>query len=863
MPSVLETLIIELRGETAQLRRDLDGATRAADRAAGSIEQRFANLGSTFARAGRNLTIGITTPLAALGTAAVRSASQVEVLETSFTTLLGSGERAKGFLEELQSFAAGTPFRFPELARAGQSLVAFGVAADETIPTLRRIGDVSAGIGASVGEIAEIYGKARVQGRLFAEDINQLTGRGIPIIQELATQFGVAESEVRELVSSGQVGFENLEQAFVSLTSEGGKFFGLTSAQAETTAGKISTLQDNIGLLGAEFGEVLLPFVNRTVTGLTNLVRQVNDMDAGTRNLVVGVAAVAAALGPVSLIVGQLVTGFGRLVGVWGTVARTAPGVAAALRSVSSAAFGIPGVLAAAGAALIIFVNDSFRAIRRLEEAANSAIQTTGASSEIANLRTQAAEIQSSITSSVAALRAAGVSEERVQAAQEGRRAALAAITEQVRALRSEAEAPLVLPPTEFEFAAPDTDALLSDIQSGIDAAPPLRIKATLEVEPSVRTGSPNTPTLDPRIVPGGGAGRGDSIFAGGLPGVVDVVGNLPRSPLQVPTPRAVAPSTAPTGLGGIDLIGLQPRAVGRQFGEGFAAGAASQPIPGVSDRAITERVRAGTEIGPLGPVEPEVAPLLYDPIRQRFIAPLGFISPGSDPSSPSVGLRGLPTDVSRFLPTGVPRLGAGGESGVGLTPRQFTLPTRGAPSDNPLRFGGVQPGGGLLAGFDFDAAAAAQDAAQAFRLEFAQVGAGVALSIIDAVQGGEVQDAIGAVFSGAGQVAGLFGPVGQLFGVGLNFLGGIIPRLFGRDEQDEALEGGAASRPAPPSLRLDFTTIQNWTFNGLNPDDARAVNAVTLNDNIRELQRTLGAFMPRIERLEAATGVEAPRGAV
>jgi tape measure domain-containing protein len=85
--------------------------------------------------------------------------------------------------------------------------------------TLARIGDVSAGVQAPVNELAELYGKARVQGRLFAEDINQPTGRGIPIIGELAKPFGVSDSEVKKLIESGQVSFPAIEQAFIDSNS--------------------------------------------------------------------------------------------------------------------------------------------------------------------------------------------------------------------------------------------------------------------------------------------------------------------------------------------------------------------------------------------------------------------------------------------------------------------------------------------------------------------------------------------------------------------------------------------------------------------------------------------------------------------
>jgi tape measure domain-containing protein len=199
--------------------------------------------------------IGAVTSLGGVG---IKLAADFEQTEIAFTTLLGSAETAKTVLADLNTFAASTPFQFPELANATRNLAAFGVDAEDLVPTLQRIGDVSAGISAPIGEIAEIYGKARVQGRLFAEDINQLTGRGIPIIGELAAQFGVTESAVRELVENGEVSFDNLEQAFVSLTSEGGKFEGMMVAQSQTLKGIWSTFTDNLTMMLRGVGERLI-----------------------------------------------------------------------------------------------------------------------------------------------------------------------------------------------------------------------------------------------------------------------------------------------------------------------------------------------------------------------------------------------------------------------------------------------------------------------------------------------------------------------------------------------------------------------------------------------------------------------------
>ena len=153
--------------------------------------------------------------------------------------MLKSRDAADRLNAQVVKFAATTPFELPQLQAATQKLLAFGVASSRIIPTLRQLGDVSAAIGAPIEEIAEIYGKARVQGRLFAEDINQLTGRGIPIIQELAKQFGVTDGEVKKLVEDGKVGFAQLEKAFEGMTAEGGIFFGQMAEQSATLGGQI------------------------------------------------------------------------------------------------------------------------------------------------------------------------------------------------------------------------------------------------------------------------------------------------------------------------------------------------------------------------------------------------------------------------------------------------------------------------------------------------------------------------------------------------------------------------------------------------------------------------------------------------
>ena len=235
---------------------------------AAALQKGFSVAGTAFkasigaAMAGGAAAVGV-------GMKAVNSAADFEQTKVAFTTLIGDAAKAEQTLGKLRELGAKTPFEFPELADAGRKLIAFGESADSVPETLRRIGDVSAGVQAPVNEIAELYGKARVQGRLLAEDINQLTGRGIPIIQELAKQFGVSDSEVKKLVESGQVGFPAIERAFVSMTSQGGKFAGMMEAQGKTTGGLFSTLKDRINevflTLGTPINDAIRPLVEQAI----------------------------------------------------------------------------------------------------------------------------------------------------------------------------------------------------------------------------------------------------------------------------------------------------------------------------------------------------------------------------------------------------------------------------------------------------------------------------------------------------------------------------------------------------------------------------------------------------------------------
>lgn len=201
----------------------------------------------------------VLSPIKQLGGGIFNATANAEQFNVALTTMLKSKQKADQLSAGIASFAASTPFELTQVQDASRKLLAFGVDAQNVMPALKALGDVSSGVGVPIQEIAEIYGKAKVQGRLFAEDINQLTGRGIPIIQELAKQFKTTDANVKAMVENGKVNFGNLEVAFQSLSGKGGQFAGLMEAQSKTLGGQFSNLKDAVTQLQVKIGNGLNP----------------------------------------------------------------------------------------------------------------------------------------------------------------------------------------------------------------------------------------------------------------------------------------------------------------------------------------------------------------------------------------------------------------------------------------------------------------------------------------------------------------------------------------------------------------------------------------------------------------------------
>lgn len=195
----------------------------------------------------------------AAGVAGVKLAADWEQANIAFTTMLGSGERAQAFMEELQAFAAKTPFELPGLIDASRKLLAFGFSSEKILPMLTSIGDAVSAMGGGAFEIDRVtraIGQMQAKGKVSAEEMNQLAELGINGWAALAEKFGKTQGEVMKLAEQGQIDAKTGIQALLDFMDS--KFTGSMEAQSQTIIGLYSTLKDTISARLREIGDEIV-----------------------------------------------------------------------------------------------------------------------------------------------------------------------------------------------------------------------------------------------------------------------------------------------------------------------------------------------------------------------------------------------------------------------------------------------------------------------------------------------------------------------------------------------------------------------------------------------------------------------------
>lgn len=168
---------------------------------------------------------------------------------TNFKVMLGDEQLAAEKLEEIRKMAASTPFTLSDLTDGTQTLLQFGIAADDTTGVLKRLGDISLGNADKMQTLVRAYGKMSSAQKVTLENVNMMIDAGFNPLNQICDATGETMSELYKRISDGKVGFNELEAAVEAATSEGGQFYNGMLEASQTVNGRLSTLQDNISAL--------------------------------------------------------------------------------------------------------------------------------------------------------------------------------------------------------------------------------------------------------------------------------------------------------------------------------------------------------------------------------------------------------------------------------------------------------------------------------------------------------------------------------------------------------------------------------------------------------------------------------------
>ena len=253
-----------------QMRGEFMRMSQSAQQSGAQLDDTFGKLKNTIAGVAGG--IASVTMLKELSKQIANVRGEFQQLEVAFTTMLGSADKANQLMQQLTKTAATTPFDLKSVAGGAKQLLAYGMEADQVNDTLIKLGDIAAGVSIPLGDLVYLYGTTMVQGRLYTQDLNQFVGRGIPLLEELAKQFDVAQSDVKKLVEEGKVGFPHIQKAIENMTSAGSKFGGLMEAQSKTIKGQISNIEDSIDMMFNEIGQKSEGIINAAFKGVSGII---------------------------------------------------------------------------------------------------------------------------------------------------------------------------------------------------------------------------------------------------------------------------------------------------------------------------------------------------------------------------------------------------------------------------------------------------------------------------------------------------------------------------------------------------------------------------------------------------------------
>ena len=278
-----------LQSDAAQARRILRDIGKEAEQEGNRMDAAFRRVGKTI--------VGVFTvqQAAQFARQIVSVRGEIESLEKSFEILAGK-EYGRRLFNDIKEFAVKTPMQMNDLAKGAQTLLSFNIAAEEVMPTLRALGDISMGDAQRFNSLTLAFAQMSSTGKLMGQDLLQMINAGFNPLSVISEQTGKSIGTLKEEMAAGAISADMIKKAFMDATAEGGKFHGMLETQSKGIQGSISNLEGAVQDMFNKIGEQSQGIITGSIQAATELVQNYEEVGRVIAELIATVGVYKAAL---------------------------------------------------------------------------------------------------------------------------------------------------------------------------------------------------------------------------------------------------------------------------------------------------------------------------------------------------------------------------------------------------------------------------------------------------------------------------------------------------------------------------------------------------------------------------------------
>jgi hypothetical protein len=211
--------------------------------------------------------------------AVVDIGGELENQKIAMASILQDEGKATTIFNQIKKLAVASPFGVMDLNQYAKQLSAYSIPYNELYDTMKRLADISAGVGVDMGRIILAYGQIKAAKFLKGTELRQLTEANIPMVDKLAERFSklegriVSAGEVLDMISKKKVTFEDVKDVLWELTDDGGMFNNMQEVLSESVKSKWKNLADAIDIMLGDIAESMGSTLKWTAESLTTLAQ--------------------------------------------------------------------------------------------------------------------------------------------------------------------------------------------------------------------------------------------------------------------------------------------------------------------------------------------------------------------------------------------------------------------------------------------------------------------------------------------------------------------------------------------------------------------------------------------------------------